>query len=159
MIKADAYKNNQPKLSFFEYFTGHVTGYGMVENRSGEIKRRFKVEMMGESKGDKFYLDEHFVFDDGEKQFRQWQFQMLNENEFIGTAADVTGAAKGEQYGNAIHIRYVLQVPVGKKIYNVNMDDWLYAIDSKVLLNRANMKKFGFHVGAVTTSFVKNAHI
>lgn len=156
VTKPEIYQNKIPVLTIEDYFSGHVTGHGMVQDRSGEVRRRFVVEMHGQWQGNQGILDENFVYDDGEKQNRQWKLQRLNPHAFTAIAGDVTGIAQGEQFGNAIHMTYVLQVPVGGKIYDIKMDDWLYSIDKNIVLNRATMKKFGFTVGSVTTSFSKH---
>ena len=38
---------------------------------------------------------------------------------------------------------------------SVQFDDWMYLMNDKVLLNKAEMSKFGFKLGEVTLSFVK----
>lgn len=156
MIKAENYQKNEPTLMLQDYFLGHVKGYGMVQKRSGEVRRRFVVDMNGHWEKNHFILNEDFVFDDGEKQHRVWDFTSLTPHQFSGTAPDITGITHGAQAGNAINMKYVLQVPVNGKHYDINMDDWLFSIDKKVLLNRATMKKFGFTVGYITASFYKN---
>ena len=35
------------------------------------------------------------------------------------------------------------------------MDDWMYLIDDRVMLNRATMSKFGVRLGEVFLSFTK----
>jgi hypothetical protein len=37
----------------------------------------------------------------------------------------------------------------------VQFDDWMYLIDDKVMLNKAEMSKFGIRLGEVTLSFIK----
>jgi len=65
------------------------------------------------------------------------------------------GEAIGVTAGNAFRWNYVLALPVGDKIYNVNFDDWMFLMDDEVMLNRAVMSKFGFKLGEVTLSFRK----
>jgi hypothetical protein len=67
----------------------------------------------------------------------------------------VVGEAQGEARGNALRWRYVLALPVGDKVYNVDFDDWMYLIDDRVMLNRSAMSKFGLHLGEVTLSFTR----
>lgn len=156
VTKAQQYEAKTPVLTIEDFFSGHVTGYGMVQNRSGEVRQRFVVEMHGKWQGEKGTLNEDFVFDDGHTQKRQWNFTRVNDHEFTGTAADVVGVAHCEQFGNAIHMKYVLQIPVDNKVYAINMDDWLYAVDKNVILNRTAMTKYGFNVGSVTSTFLKH---
>ncbi|HVO32140.1 MAG TPA: DUF3833 domain-containing protein [bacterium] len=154
-IHTKAYETKKPVLKIQDFFKGHVTGYGLIQNRAGEVTQRFVVEMHGTLDGDTFVMDEDFVFDDGHTQKRQWKIRLTGDHTFTGTAADVTGTAHCEQYGSAIHLKYVLQVPVDKKTYDIDMDDWLYAVDEKTVLNRTRMTKLGFRVGAVTATFLK----
>jgi hypothetical protein len=37
----------------------------------------------------------------------------------------------------------------------VQFDDWMYLMSDKVMLNKAQMSKFGIKLGEVTLSFVK----
>jgi len=48
-----------------------------------------------------------------------------------------------------------LALPVDGTIYNIQFNDWMYLINSKVMLNKAKMSKFGFDLGEVTLSFYK----
>ena len=41
------------------------------------------------------------------------------------------------------------------KVYEVQFDDWMYLVDEKVMLNKAEMSKFGIRLGEVTLSFTK----
>ena len=48
-----------------------------------------------------------------------------------------------------------MALPVDGTVYEVQFDDWMYLVDDKVMLNRAQMRKFGIHLGDVTLSFNK----
>lgn len=150
-----AYAAKSPVLKMETFFDGHVIGHGMIQNRSGEVTQRFVVDMRGRFEGDKGTLDEEFVYDDGRKQTRHWKLNRTGEHTFTGTADDVHGVARGEQYGNAIHLLYVLEVPVGDKTWKIDFDDWLFAIDEKVVLNRNKFSKLGVSVGSLTATFVR----
>ena len=59
--------------------------------------------------------------------------------------------------GNAFQWAYTLKLPVDGKVYEVQFDDWMYLMDERILLNRASMSKFGFHLGDVTLSFERQS--
>jgi hypothetical protein len=42
-------------------------------------------------------------------------------------------------------------------VLNVQMDDWMYLMNDRVMLNKARMTKLGIHLGDVTLSFTKRA--
>lgn len=152
----ELYGKKQPPLVVQHYFNGKVHAYGMVQNRTDEVTRRFTAEITGHwPTAEKGTLHEEFIFDDGEIQTRDWVFTFLDQRHFIGTAPDVVGVAHGSQYGNSIHMTYVLAVKVNGKTINLSVDDWLYAIDNKIVLNKSTLNKFGITFGRITIAFVK----
>ena len=151
----DQYKAEQPVLDLKQYFNGPVTGWGMFQDRSGEVIKRFVVRIDARWQGDTGTLDERFTYSDGSTQRRVWTITRLGEGRHTGRADDVVGEAAGEAAGNALRWRYVLALPVDGKVYNVDFDDWMFLMDDKVMLNRSLMSKFGFRLGEVTLSFVK----
>lgn len=147
------YAAERPVLSLRDYFDGRVEAHGMFQDRSGRVVKRFTVVLDGRWRGDEGVLDEAFTYSDGSTQRRVWTLKALPDGRFTGTADDVVGTARGEQSGNAFHWTYTLKQPVGDSVYEVQMDDWMYLVDDKVMLNRAVMRKFGIRVGDVTLSF------
>ena len=64
---------------------------------------------------------------------------------------------EGQTKGNAFNWRYTLALPVNGSILHVHMDDWMYLMNDRVMLNKARMTKLGIHLGDVTLSFTKRA--
>jgi len=150
------YQGQEPRLDLKEYFEGPLLAWGIVQDRSGEVTRSFRVDMVGRWDGDTGVLEEDFTWSDGETQRRVWTFRKLDEHSYTGTADDVVGEATGEAYGNALHWRYTLQLPWGDDgTINVALDDWMWLIQDGVLVNRSEIRKFGFRVGEVTIFFRK----
>lgn len=150
-----SYKNTQPKLDLVDYFVGTTDAWGIFQQRNGEVVKRFHVEMIGTQRDGKLILDEHFRFDDGTKQQRTWTLVQLPDGSWSGTASDVIGQAVGHVAGNTLHWQYVLALPVDGTTYHMQVDDWLYLLDEKAMLNRTSMKKFGIEFGQVTIFFKK----
>ena len=153
--KPETYASQLPRLSVEQYFNGTLDAHGMFQNRSGEVIKRFVVTMRCSWQGDTGTLDEDFTYSDGSKQKRLWTLQKTGAGTFTATAPDVVGIAHGVASGNALRWQYVLAQPVGDKVYNVDMEDWMFLIDDKVMLNRTAMSKFGVNLGSVTLSFTK----
>ncbi len=87
----------------------------MVQDRSGKQIRRFHVEIAGDVIGDTLTLNEHFVYDDGEKQQRVWHIRRVGQNRYEGTAGDIEGVATGQAAGNALNWRYSMNVKADGK--------------------------------------------
>lgn len=149
------YQNETPKLDLTQYFNGTLDAVGMFQDRSGKVIKRFHVVVDAKWVGEVGTLDEHFTWSDGTKSERVWTLRKTDAHHFTGTAADVVGEAKGATYGNALQWRYVLALPVDGKVYNVNVDDWMYMVDDTQMLNRSTVSKFGIHFGAITLYFKK----
>jgi hypothetical protein len=153
-IDVAQYKAEKPAFDLARYFNGTVDGWGMFQDRSGKVVRRFTVRIDARWDGDNGTLDEHFEFADGEKQNRVWKLTR-NGDRYVGTAGDVVGEGQGAAAGNAFNLKYVLALPVDGRVWNVDMDDWMFLIDEQTVLNRTTMSKFGLRLGEVTLSFRK----
>ncbi len=151
----EQYRAEQPTLDLRTYLNGRLDAWGMFQGRSGEVKKRFHVQLDAHWQGDTGTLDEHFQWSDGSTSRRVWTLTRQPDGTWRGRADDVVGEAFGEVAGNALHWRYVLALPVDGKVYNVDFDDWMFLMDSQVMLNRATMSKWGVRLGEVTLTFVK----
>ncbi|MGL6041067.1 MAG: DUF3833 domain-containing protein [Deefgea sp.] len=149
------YQKAEPKLDLVHYFVGKTDAWGMFQKRSGEVVKRFHVEITGTHNNGKLVLDEQFKYDDGTTQQRIWTLTQAADGSWRGTADDVKGEAVGKIAGNAFNWRYTMFLPVDGKTYEVQFDDWMFLIDDKSMLNRASMQKFGFELGQVTLFFKK----
>lgn len=157
--KIEQYQQQKPTLKLSEYFNGKMDAYGIFTNRSGEVVKRFKVviDSKWETKDGipTGTLDESFTYSDGTTQKRIWTIKETAPNIYEGTADDVLGKASGKASGNALNWKYTLLLPVDGTTYEVQFDDWMYQMDEKVMLNKAEMSKFGIKLGEVTLSFFK----
>ena len=147
------YRTEQPVLDLQQYFDGRVDGWGIFTDRSGRVVKRFTVAMDCRWSGDEGVLDEDFRYSDGTRQRRVWRVRKLADGRYVGRADDVVGEAQGQAAGNALHWQYTLALPVDGRVWEVDMDDWMFLVDGEVLLNRTRMTKFGIHLGDVTLSF------
>ena len=105
-----------------------------------------------------FKIDDiHYGFwKDGENQKRVWKIEKLDDHNYLGSASDVVGKAKGVSYGPAFKFEYELIVPFKGRNIKIKFDDWIFKQDDKVAINRATLSKFGFKVGELTVFFKKN---
>ena len=155
-MKPEDYKNTKPIIKIEEYFQGNVKAWGMLQGRSGEVKRQFVADMKGEFDGQNLILDEIFIWNDGEKQERRWTIKKVGDNRYEGTAPDVVGIAKWVSFGSAFKFEYKLLVPYKDKKIKIRFDDWIFKQDDKTAINKAILTKFGFKVGELTVFFVKD---
>ena len=151
------YANEKPMLQLETYFNGVVDAWGIFTDRHGKVVKRFTVEMHCAWKDGQGVLDEDFVYSDGSKEKRVWRLTHLGNGRYEGVAGDVVGQAQGQVKGNAFNWQYTLALPVDGYILNVHMDDWMYLMNERVMLNKARMTKLGIHLGDVTLSFTRRS--
>lgn len=149
-VSIQDYQGTVPALDLKTFFDGELVAYGILQDRSGRVTRKFEATISASWQGDEGVLEEHFLFDDGEEQERTWHLVHLGGNRYTGTAGDVVGTASGATAGSAFNWRYQLEVPWNNGTIVVNLDDWLYLVEQDHLINRTRLTKFGFRVGELT---------
>lgn len=155
-ISVNDYSTNTPKFVPQEFFNGNLTAQGVVKNRSGKVTRYFTATINAQWKDGIGTLDEKFIFNDGEIQYRTWTLTPTTQSSFNGTAGDVMGAGNGKFSGNAVNLHYVLAVKHNDSTINLGVNDWMWLVDSKTVLNESTLTKFGFKVGSIQLAMVKN---
>lgn len=154
-MKPSDFEQAAPTLTVEEYFLGETKAWGLFEDRFGNVRRQFTVELNGTIDGGDLILDEQFLFDDGERLARVWTISRTGPHTYDGRAGDVIGTARGEAYGNALNWQYDMMLTISGREWKVHFDDWMFLQPSGVLLNRARISKFGIELGTVTIAFSK----
>jgi hypothetical protein len=154
-MKPEDFATKQPRFVIEDYFAGKTKAWGMFEDRFGNLRREFVVDITGTWDGTQLVLDERFVYSDGEKETRVWTIKKQDEHNYTGTAAGVVGTAVGKSYGNALNWSYDFDLKVGDGTWRVHFNDWMFLQPEGVMLNRAVVSKFGIDIGTVTLAFSK----
>lgn len=158
-ISVNDYSNNTPKLIPEKFFQGNLTAHGVVKNRSGKVIRYFNADIKAHWENNIGTLDEKFTFNDGEIQTRIWKLKPVTSSNgtmsYTATAGDVVGTALGTAGGNAFNLSYVLSVKYDGDTIDVSVNDWMWLIDDKTILNESTLTKFGFKVGSIQLTIIK----
>ena len=152
-ISPEDYREETPALDMSNYFDGTLEAWGIFQNYTGKVTKRFKVDMTGTWQGNQGTLNELFTYSDGSTQRRIWNLTKIDEHHYQGTAEDVVGVATGAAYGNTLRWAYTMALKVDDETYHVEFDDWMYMVDKDIVINRSFMKKFGVTIGEVTLVF------
>ncbi len=147
------YAAQTPVLNLRQYFDGELVAHGLFTDRAGKVQRRFSVAMSASWAGAAGTLTERFTYSDGQTETRVWHLVDHGQGRYSGRADDVVGEAAGQAAGNALNWRYTLRLPVGGSVYEVDFDDWMILMNERVLLNKAELSKFGIRLGEVTIAF------
>ena len=167
--KLSSFEKTQPTFSLFEFFDGYSLAYGIFEDRFGNLKRRFKVNISGRRSQEilngksveQITLTEDFIYEDGEKQSRIWiiekDFSESGSEIYKGEAKDVIGIAEGSASGSAFYWQYAIDLKISDNNFRVKFSDWIYQMDDYIAINKATVSKFGVEIGTVTLVFVRGA--
>ncbi|AOW75525.1 hypothetical protein A3Q34_00690 [Colwellia sp. PAMC 20917] len=154
-VELEEYKPVAKPFDIKSYFDGKVIAWGIVQDYTNEVKRRFCVEIEGSWQENQGILAEKFYFDDGEISYRNWQLTKLSDGSYVGGAEDVVGEAIGKHQGFAFQFQYTLSLNLDGDIMEVAMDDWMYQLDENKVFNKTAMSKFGVQVAEITLFFDK----
>lgn len=152
----DLYKNNVPLFSPKEFFSGNLTAHGILKNRSGEVTRSFNATIKAYWEKDTGTLEERFLFNDGEIQYRTWKLVLNEDGSYSATAGDVVGTGTAWSVGNAMNLNYVLQIPYGGYKINLSVDDWMYRVDENTVINESILSKWGFRVASIQLAIIRH---
>ena len=153
------FQNNTPKLDLFNFFEGKTIAYGIFEDRFGNLKRQFRVNIDGKINNQTLTLDEDFLYDDGEQAKRIWKIEKKIDNTqkvtYEGKADDIEGKASGSISGNALNWSYDIYLNIKGSDIKVHFNDWIYKQSEDLAINRAYVSKFGINIGSVTLVFLR----
>ncbi|MDB4238824.1 DUF3833 domain-containing protein [Alphaproteobacteria bacterium] len=153
------FENNTPKLDLFSFFEGETIAYGIFEDRFGNLKRQFRVNISGTVDNQLLTLDEKFLYDDGEQAIRIWKIKKNIDNKqkisYEGQADDVEGKANGSAVGNTLNWSYDIFLNIKGSNIKVHFNDWIYKQSEDLAINRAYVSKFGVNIGSVTLVFLR----
>lgn len=152
-MKVEDFGQGQPELLLEDYFSGKTRAWGLFEDRSGKVRREFIVDIEGTWDGQTLILNEDFVYNDGETENRIWKLRKTGPDSYAGTTENAVGEATGTRAGNAFNWSYDFNLRVGDGIWKVHFDDWMFLQRDGVLLNKAEVSRWGIKIGTVFLSF------
>ncbi len=151
----------QPTMAPNDWMVGTVDGYGLVIDRFGSVKSQFHAHEVGtwDASARSVTLVERITYLQGSSDAptdRTWQFKETSPGHWTGTAADVIGTAVGEQLGNAWHLVFHQELPVGGHQVEVAVDDWRWREADDVAVDYSTISKFGITLATAQIAFVKS---
>ena len=156
-MSAQDYSNERPSFDMVKYLSGHTTAWGLAQSRSGDVVRRFRIEMDGVAvDANTVKVSEHDFYSDGKTEEHQWTIRDIGPHSVVATSDQLVGDATGEQYGNTLNLHYTLKVRMADgSEHQFTVSDWFFLQDQCHLINRTYGSKWGFHAFDVMTFFDK----
>ncbi|WP_338031125.1 DUF3833 family protein [Chachezhania antarctica] len=141
------YAGLTPIFDLREHLNGKMLCDGVVYGPTGRVAASFngRFEILWD--GDRAKMSEHFTYDSGTEQLRQWALVLGEDGSITATAPDVIGEGRGKCEGSAVQLNYRLRLPESGGGHVVDVTDWMYLAPNGHIVNRSQFRKYGLVVG------------
>ena len=130
------------KFEFEKFFTGKVIANGyMCFFYPKTRKKKLKVIFKGVFKNKRLKLIEEY-FEDNLKTIREWQFEKIDKNKFIGNGKNIANPFELDIKDNFLEMSYKFKTKFKNINFNVHVEDCMYVINENTLLNYTRISKF-----------------
>ncbi len=138
-MKLDDFQDRSPKLDLYDYFSGSSRAWGLFEDRFGNVRRQFTVDIEGRVENGALVLEEDFEYDDGKRDRRVWTITRDGDDGYVGRAADVLAEAAVASLATPSTgaMRWICP---WRSTWRVVFDDWMFLQPDGVLINRARRR-------------------
>lgn len=145
-----------PAFDPLSFFTGHVTSWGVLEDRGGAPVAIVMTDCEGVAAGaGAIRMVQVLHVGRAAPQTRIWRLRQVGPDRYIATANDMAGEADATVAGRTLHWRWVLRTAPGDGLVNVAMEQWMYRMDDGAVVIRTVVTKLGVRLTEVTEQFVK----
>ena len=158
-MKPEDFAGRGPAFALEDFFTGEGKAWGLFQDRFGNVRKQFVADTHGtwDPAAGKLALTESFTYDDGSQEERTWQITKLGNGRYRAETHDLVGHAEIRAAGNAVNLRYRMQVPINGKPVALDFDDWMFRQGADMVIDRATVTKWGFQIGTLIISFQRTA--
>ncbi len=134
------------------HLDGPLICEGVIFGATGRVSSRFVAEMQGSWNGDSGTLAEHFVYDSGEAQDREWRLTVGANGLIRAEADDVVGTGRGQQAGSGVCLNYDIRLPASSGGFILSAVDWMYLVENGTVVKRSQFRKFGIKVAELVAT-------
>ena len=146
------YAGQEPRLDLREHLSGPILCEGVIYGPFGRVSSRFVADMEGRWEGDTGVMVEHFRYDSGATQTREWRLTLRSDGSIRAEADDVVGAGQGWASGPSVLLRYRIRLPENAGGHVLDTTDWMYLCDNGTVINRSQFRKFGVKVAELVAT-------
>ena len=150
--KPQDYARMEPRVDIRKHLSGPIRCEGVIYGPMGRVTSRFTADMEGRWDGNRGTLAEHFTYDSGAKQDREWRLTLGNDGRVTAEADDLVGKGTGQQEGAALHLNYTIRLPESAGGHALQVTDWMYLVDERTIVNRSQFRKFGIKVAELVAT-------
>jgi monovalent cation:proton antiporter len=106
------YAQQGPQFDLREHLNGAIKCEGVIYGPLGRVASRFTGDFEASWQGNRGVMREHFDYDSGNAQDREWQLELGNDGSIRAEAEDLVGTGTGQQMGAAARLCYRIRTRV-----------------------------------------------
>lgn len=134
------------------HLNGPIECEGVIYGPTGRVTSRFTGEFEAQWDGNKGIMKEHFKYDTGSEQHREWHLTIGNDGRIKAEAPDVVGTGQGTQSGPTVQLRYRIRLDEDAGGHVLDTIDWMYLAPNGTIVNRSQFRKFGIKVAELVAT-------
>lgn len=148
----DDFAGKGPEFDLRRHLQGPIVCEGVIYGPTGRVASRFVADMEARWDGNVGVMTEHFRYDSGTVQDREWRLTLGNDGSIRAEAPDVIGIGRGMQKGPGVLLNYRIKLPEESGGHVLDTTDWMYLIENGSIINRSQFRKFGFKVAELVAT-------
>lgn len=153
-LKPSDFAATRPHFDMKQFYTGHTRSSGLMESPGGQPLKRVATETWGHIEGGDLHMTQDVTFDDAKPERRTWRICRVDEHHYEASSEHVIGVARGEAWGNALRLDYLLALNPANPLSRVRMTHWMtLQPDGRTMLNVVTVRKLGIVVARITEVF------
>lgn len=150
--RPEDYAEGEAQFDIRTHLNGPMLCEGVIYGPSGRVTSRFVGDFNAVWEGNTCIMAEHFKYDTGTTQDREWRLKIGNDGRIDATAPDVVGNGTGMQLGSAVQLQYRIKLPDEAGGHVLDTVDWMYLAPNGTIVNRSQFRKFGIQVAELVAT-------
>ena len=146
------YAETGPLFDIREVLNGPLICEGVIYGPTGRVTSRFTADFEATWNGNVGRMVEHFVYDSGAVQDREWTLTLGNDGSIKAEAPDVVGQGVGHQSGASVLLNYRIKLSEDAGGHVLDTTDWMYLTPNGSIMNRSQFRKFGIKVAELVAT-------
>ena len=141
-----------PTFNLREHLNGPIACEGIIYGPTGRVSSRFTADFDASWDGNTGRMTEHFRYDSGTVQDREWNLTVDDAGNVLADADDLVGQGTGIQSGSGVRLTYRIRLPESAGGHELDVVDWMYLLDNGTIVNRSQFRKFGIKVAELVAT-------
>lgn len=146
------YAGTRPEVDLRTHLNGPIRCEGVIYGPLGRVSSRFSADFDAKWDGNRGVMQEHFRYDSGNTQDREWRLELGNDGSIKANADDLVGEGAGQQSGSSIKLNYRIRLPKEAGGHVLSVVDWMYLTPGGTIVNRSQFRKFGIKVAELVAT-------